>query len=204
VKKLNVLVGFEFSGTVRDAFIKEGHNAISCDLLPTESPGPHYQGDIYDILTSREWDIICLHPPCTALAVSGNGTYGYGKPKYKERLRSVEWTVNLWNTAKKYSKSVCLENPRGVLSTMGGMPKATFVQPYEYGHGETKLTCLWLHNLPKLKPTNIVEGRDQRIWKMPPSKDRGKLRSIFYPGIAEAMAKQWGSPEPDLFSELDK
>lgn len=187
---MQVLVGCEFSGIVRDAFTEHGHNAMSCDLLPSETQGIHLELDIFEAMKSRihPWDLIILHPPCTYLAVCGNRYYA----DTPERRRAADWTVRLWNTAIQHADRVALENPVGVLSTMTSMGQASqYIQPWQFGHGETKKTGLWLHNLPPLEPTSIVEGREQRIWKMSPSPDRGKERSRFYPGIAAAMAQQW-------------
>lgn len=184
-----VLVACEYSGVVRNAFIANGHDAISCDLLPTDSPGPHTQGDCIDAIQSNHWDLIIMHPPCTALAVSGNRWYGKGMPKHHERIDSIKWTMDLFDLAKRYSPRVAMENPVGVLP----IKPTQYIQPWQFGHGETKKTGLWLHGLPPLEPTNIVEGREQRIWKLPPSADRWKIRSTTFQGIAEAMAEQWGS-----------
>ena|SRR5690554_2770736 len=184
---MNVLVACEYSGKVRDAFIRKGHDAISCDLLPTDVPGPHIQGDCVEAIKSRQWDLIIMHPPCTALAVSGNRWYGRGMPKHQERLDSIRWTVSLFETAQDYAGKVAMENPVGVLP----MKPTQYIQPWQFGHGETKKTGLWLHNLPPLEPTNIVEGREQRIWKLPPSADRWKIRSETFQGIADGMADQW-------------
>lgn len=187
---MNVLVACEYSGVVRDAFIAKGHNAISCDLLPTDRPGPHIQGDCIDAIKSRQWDLIIMHPPCTALAVSGNRWYGNGMPKHNERLDAIKWTLDLWELAKRHARiGVAMENPVGVLP----MKPTQYIQPWQFGHGETKKTGLWLHNLPPLVPTDIVEGREQRIWKLPPSADRWKIRSTTFQGIADAMAAQWGT-----------
>ena len=192
----NVLVGCEYSGTVGWEFLKRGHNVWTCDLLPTECEEvPHFQGDVFDAMTMYGddfvWDLIILHPPCTALCVAGNGTYAPGGVMSPERKEAIAWTVRLWDAAMRHGKRVALENPVGVLST--AWRKADdYIQPWQFGHGETKKTGLWLHNLTLLKPTAIVEGREQRIWKMPPSPDRGKERSRFYPGFAQAMAEQWG------------
>ena len=188
---MNVLIGCEYSGRVRDAFISKGHDAVSCDLLPTDAQGPHIQGDVMQAIRSRQWDLIIMHPPCTALAVSGNRWYGKGMPKQDERLKAIRWTMALWELAKHHSDRVCMENPVGVLP----MPPTQYIQPWQFGHGETKKTGLWLHNLPPLVPTNVVEGREQRIWKLPPSADRWKIRSETYKGIAEAMADQWNFKE---------
>jgi hypothetical protein len=187
--RVNVLVACEYSGTVRDAFIAAGHDAISCDLLPTDAPGPHIQGDCLEAIRSRHWDLIIMHPPCTALAVSGNRWYGRGMPRHNERQESIQWTLALFGLAKQHADSVCMENPVGVLP----IPAAQYIQPWQFGHGETKKTGLWLHNLPPLVPTCVVEGREQRIWKLPPSADRWKIRSTTFAGIAVAMAQQWGN-----------
>ena len=196
---MNVLVACEFSGTVRDAFIRAGHDAISCDLLESDT-GPHINGDCVDVIGSAKWDLIIMHPPCTALAVSGNATYGEGQPKYQKRLESVEWTKNLWRLACKQSECVAMENPVGVLPRLAGLPCAQYVQPYWFGHMEQKKTGLWLHNLPPLKPTNMVydemmkipKRERERLFHLPPSPDRWKIRSTTYKGFAEAMAQQWG------------
>ena len=196
---MRVLVACEYSGTVRDAFIVQGHVATSCDLLPTDKTGLHHQGDVYDMLNQR-WDLIIAHPPCTALTVAGNSTYGEGQPKYEERLASVRWTVDLWNACKDVSPRVCFENPVGVLRRLGGMHAPQFVQPYQFGHMEQKKTGLFLHGLPELKPTNNVysdmmklpKNVRERLHYLPPSPDRWKIRSTTYQGIADAMADQWG------------
>jgi len=187
---MNILIGCEYSGAVREAFRSKGHNAMSCDLLPADDNSPHHmQCDIYEAINTRDhWDIIIMHPPCTALAVSGNRWYGRGQPKHAERLDSIRWTMELWEYAKTKSDRVCMENPVGVLP----VKPTQYVQPWQFGHGETKKTGLWLHGLEPLTPTDIVEGREQRIWKMPPSANRWKLRSETYAGIANAMADQWG------------
>jgi len=189
---MNVLIGCEENGKVRDAFSKLGHIAWSCDLLPTRRPGRHYQGDIFEALELREWDLIILHPDCTCLTVAGNRWYGSKSDRYSERVLAARWTRRLWDAAIATGASVALENPIGVLASLS-MPKPSqYIQPWQYGHGETKKTCLWLHNLPNLVPTNIVEGREQRVWKMPPGPDRKRLRSETYDGWADAMAAQWG------------
>lgn len=178
----------EYSGIVRDAFAGLGHDAWSCDLLPSESSGNHSQGDINELLNSSErWDLIIAHPPCTALCVAGNRFYA----GTTDREMALEWTVNLWDSCTKVADRACLENPVGVLSSAWKKPDQ-YIQPWQYGHGETKKTGLWLHGLPTLVPTNIVEGRKPRIHYMSPGPDRGKQRSRFYAGIAQAMADQWG------------
>lgn len=179
-----VLVACEYSGTVRDAFIKAGHDAISCDLLPTDVAGPHYQGDVTDILNNG-WDLLIAHPPCTHLAVSGARWF---KEKQKEQQEALAFVELLLNASVS---KICLENPVSIISSKIRKPDQ-IIQPWQYGHGETKATCLWLKNLPLLKPTDLVEGREARIHKMPPSPDRWKLRSKTYQGIADAMAAQWG------------
>ena len=181
---MRVLVACEFSGIVRDAFANKGHNAISCDLLPTEHPGQHYQGDIRDILND-EWDLMIAHPPCTYLAVSGARWFKQRQQEQKEALDFIRLLLDA------PIHRIALENPIGVISTKIRKPDQ-IVQPWMFGHGETKATCLWLKNLPLLKPTNIVEGREGRVWKEPPSPNRWKNRSRTLPGIAAAMADQWG------------
>lgn len=182
---MKVLVAFEYSGVVRDAFIKKGHDATSCDLLPTESPGPHYQGDVFN-LSVENYDLVIAHPPCTYVAVSGNRWYA----NTLNRLLGAKLVEKVWNLPVE---KLAIENPVGVLNKLiPELPKPQYIQPWQFGHGETKKTGLWLRGLPELEPTNIVSGRENRIHKMPPSKDRGKLRSKTYQGIAEAMANQWG------------
>ncbi len=195
---MKVLIACEFSGTVRDEFIKKGYDAMSCDILPTDKPGPHYQGDVFDML-NESWDLIIAHPPCTALTVAGNSTYGEGQKKYQERLSSVEWTKLFWDKCCSVSKSVCFENPVGVLQRLGGFHKPQYIQPYQFGHLEQKKTGLFLHGLPGLKETNNVydemmllpKNIRERMHYLPPSKDRWKIRSTTYSGIAKAMVEQW-------------
>lgn len=184
--RVNVLIACEYSGIVRDAFLKRGHYAMSCDLLPSESDnGDHYQGDVFDVINTG-WDLMIAHPPCTALAVSGNRWYA----NTPARQAGAEFVDRLWDAPVD---KICIENPVGVINTyLSHMPKPQYIQPWQFGHGETKKTGLWLKNLPELQPTNIVQGREQRIWKMAPSKDRAKMRSLTYQGIADAMAEQWG------------
>lgn len=181
---MKVLVACEYSGTVRDAFIKRGHDAMSCDLLPTDKPGPHYQGDVLNIINDG-WDLMIAHPPCTHLAVSGARWF---KDKKTEQAEALEFVRVLLSAN---IEKIALENPVSIISSHIRKPNQV-IQPWQFGHGETKATCLWLKNLPLLKPTNIVDGREQRIHKMPPSKDRWKLRSTTFQGIADAMAEQWG------------
>lgn len=193
---MNVLVGCERSGTVRDAFnaLGHGYTAISCDLEPCDTGETylHTTLDIFEAIERGPWDLIILHPPCTALCVAGNGTYAPGGVVSQARVDAIKWTFELWCAAIKVCDKVALENPVGVLSSAWRKPDQ-YIQPWEYGHGETKKTGLWLHGLPCLSPTAIVEGREQRIWKMGPSADRAQLRSQTYTGIATAMARQWGS-----------
>ena len=194
---MNILSGCESSGTVREAFRQLGHNAISCDILPADDGSEHHiQGDVVDAIKSRRWDIVIIHPPCTALSVSGNSTYAKSKPKHHERITAIEWTMALWELAKQHAPMVCMENPVGVLPI-----KATqFIQPWQFGHPESKKTGLWLHNLPLLGETNNVKhimdklpkNKQQRLHYLPPSPERWKIRSKTFAGIASAMADQWG------------
>lgn len=183
---MKVLVACEYSGIVRDAFAAKGHDAMSCDLLPTESPGQHYQGDVRDVI-DYPWDLMIAHPPCTHISVSGAAHFKRKKLS-GEQHAGVSFFMML---TKTNIPMTCIENPVCIMSTLWRKPDQ-IVQPWQYGHGETKATCFWLHNLPPLVATNIVEGREQRMHYMPPSKDRGKLRSKTYQGIADAMAEQWG------------
>ena len=182
---MKVLVACECSGVVRRAFAVMGHDAYSCDVEPADDRSPfHIQCDVREILGEVKWDLIIAHPPCTYLTVAGN-------KYYSKRDDLINPAVEFAKMFMNYAPKVAVENPVGRLSTRWRKPDQ-YIQPWEYGHGETKKTGLWLKNLPKLVPTNIVEGREQRIWKMPPSADRSKLRSMTYPGIALAMAEQWG------------
>jgi len=183
---VKVLVACEYSGRVRDAFIKLGHEAISCDLLPTDSSGPHYQGDVFDLDLSQ-FDLMIAHPPCTHLAVSGARHFAR-KRESGEQQDAIDFFMRLANAPVKM---IAIENPVCIMSSVWRKPDQ-IIQPWQFGHGETKATCLWLKGLPKLTPTNIVDGRSDRIHKMPPSPDRWKLRSTTYQGIADAMAAQWG------------
>ncbi len=199
---MKVLVACEYSGTVRDAFLERGHDAISCDILPTESPGPHYEGDIVDILWGEEqWDLMIAHPPCTHLSVSGARWFTEGKKPLHLREDALEFVQFLMDAP---IHRICIENPVSVISSH--IRKSDqMIHPWQFGHPEEKRTCLWLKNLPKLVPTNNVheemmalpKSERHRIWSMPPSADRGKLRSLFYDGFAEAMAEQWGQLEEE-------
>ena len=181
---MKVLIACEYSGRVRDAFIAQGHDAISCDLLPTDNPGPHYQGDVTDILNNG-FDLMIAHPPCTHLAVSGSRHFHRKQKEQKEALDFVrllmDAPIDRW----------CIENPVSVISS-AIRPPDQIIQPWEHGHGEVKSTCFWLKNLSKLKPSNCVEGREPKVHMMPPGPDRWKLRSTTYEGVALAMGQQWG------------
>jgi hypothetical protein len=179
-----VLIGCEFSGRVRDAMTGVGCLAVSCDLLPSETEGEHIQGDILKHLNDG-WDMMIVHPPCTHLAVSGARWF---KRKWKEQEEALAFVALLL-----YCKipRIALENPVSIISTRLEKP-TQIIQPWQFGHGETKTTCLWLRGLPPLKPTEIVDGREGRVWKEPPGAERWKNRSRTYPGIAAAMAEQWG------------
>ncbi len=183
---MKVLIACEYSGRVRDAFLALGHDAMSCDLLPTDAPGPHYQGDVTDILGDG-WDLMIGHPPCTHLAVSGARHFA-AKQASGVQQQALDFVRLLMDAP---IDRIAIENPISIISSRIRKPDQ-IIQPWQFGHGETKATCLWLKNLPKLTPTNIVEGREARIHKMPPSADRWKKRSETYLGIAEAMAAQWG------------
>jgi len=192
---MRVLVACEYSGTVRGAFIRAGHDALSCDLLPTESPGPHYQGDVRDILADG-WDLMIAHPPCTHLAVSGARWF---KDKQAEQAEALDFVRLLLDAP---IPRIALENPVSIISSRIRKPDQ-IIQPYQYGHEATKTTCLWLKGLPPLVPTDIVgkgarhvtkSGKSLPEWyNLPPSADRWKIRSATFPGIAAAMAGQWGA-----------
>jgi hypothetical protein len=181
---VRVLIACEYSGTVRDAFAARGHDAWSCDLLPTERLGNHIHGDVLQHL-HRNWDLMIAHPPCTHLAVSGARWF---KDKQIEQAEALDFVHRLMDAP---IPRIALENPISIISSRIRKPDQ-IIQPWQFGHGETKATCLWLKNLPKLTPTNIVEGREARIHKMPPGPDRWKERSRTFEGIAQAMAEQWG------------
>jgi len=180
---MRVLVACEYSGVVRDAFIRKGHYAMSCDLLDSEVTGNHYKGDVRDVINDG-WDLMICHPPCTHLAVSGARWF---KDKIKEQQEALEFVELLLNAP---IEKICLENPISIISSRIRKPDQ-IIQPWQYGHGETKATCLWLKNLPLLKPTDIVDGREARVHKMPPGPDRWKERSRTFKGVAQAMADQW-------------
>ena len=188
---MKVLIACEFSGVVREAFRAKGHDAWSCDLLPTEISGQHIQGDVLAVLDDC-WDLMIAHPPCTHLAVSGARWF---KEKKKEQAEALIFVRKLLAAP---IRRIALENPISIISSKIRKPDQ-IIQPWQFGHGETKATCLWLKGLPLLKPTKIVSGRDGRVWKMPPSENRWKERSRTFQGVADAMADQYGlnpkSPE---------
>jgi len=192
---MRVLIGCEESGIVRDAFLANGHDAYSCDLLYRDN-ARHITRDITEVIDDH-WDLIILHPPCTALAVSGNAHYGAGKHKHCERIAAIDWTERLYSLAVLHCERVALENPVGVLPR-----KATqYIQPWQFGHSESKKTGLWLHGLPCLSPTMVMDKPERGYWdnqtpsgqnNLGPSPDRQRIRSQTYAGIAQAMADQWG------------
>ena len=195
---MRVLVACEFSGIVRDAFIAAGHDAVSCDLLPTERPGPHIQGDVIALLDNESFDLIIAHPPCTYLANSGV-RWLYGG---KGTVRDPERWLNTYEAARFFRTllyadcdRVAVENP--IMHRYGreiiGRGPNQIIQPWMFGHPETKATCIWLKGLPPLTPTNIVDGREPRVHHASPGPDRWKERSRTLPGIAAAMADQWGA-----------
>jgi site-specific DNA-cytosine methylase len=185
---MKVLVACEMSGRVRDAFRARGHDAVSCDLLPSLSPGPHYEGDVYDLLDDPYcWDLLVAFPPCTHLSSSGARWWPQKRVDGRQDA-AVEFVRAL---ADCVVPRIAIENPVGFLSTAWRKPDQ-IIQPWMFGEGEVKTTCLWLKNLPPLVPTNVVDGREQRCWKMGSHPDRAMLRSMTYQGIADAMASQWG------------
>lgn len=181
---MRVLVACEFSGAVRDAFAALGHDAWSCDLLPSETAGKHHQGDVLGILHDG-WDLMVAHPPCTHLAVSGARWFHEKREEQAEALAFVRALL------AAPIPHIALENPVSIIGTAIREPDQ-IIQPWQYGHGETKATCLWLKNLPPLRPTRIVEGREARVHRMPPGPNRWRERSRTFAGIAQAMADQWG------------
>ena len=195
---MKVLVACEYSGRVRDAFRRRGHDAMSCDLLPTEVPGPHYQGPVEDVLNDG-WDLMVAHPPCTHLAVSGSR-------HFPEKIADGRQAAALDFVRLLMAAPVdrwAIENPVSIISS-AIRPPDQIIQPWEYGHGEVKATCLWLKNLPRLRATDCVEGREERIHLMPPGPDRWKERSRTFEGIAEAMGDQWGDQAlPKCMNQLE-
>lgn len=182
--RLKILIACEFSGIVRESFNKLGHNVYSCDLLESEIPGKHIKDDVLNHL-NENWDLMIAFPPCTHLAVSGARWFKY---KVNEQKNAISFFMSLINAP---IKKIAIENPISIMSSVYRKPDQ-IIQPWQFGHGETKSTCLWLKNLPKLKPTKIVNEKYPRIHMEPPSLNRWKNRSRTYHGIADAMAKQWG------------
>ena len=183
---MRVLIACEFSGNVCEAFFRHGHQAYSCDLLASEKELPHIQGDVFEHLDDG-WDLMIAHPPCTRLTVAGARWF---KGKEQEQADAIEFCERLWDAP---IPRIAIENPIGVLSTRSRLGKPTqIVQPWMFGHGETKATCLWLKGLPSLIPTQVVDGRVGRVHHEPPGPGRWKNRSRTYQGIADAMAQQWG------------
>lgn len=215
---MDTLICCEYSDTVGSEFRELGHTAITNDLLPTEGfPRWHIQGDCKEAITSRRWDLIIIHIPCTAMCVAGNGTYGLNndgtpKPRHNERLEAIEWSLSVWDLALKHSDRVALENPAStifpILRKRGA--DVQYIQPYQFGHMEQKLTGFALHGLPRLRETNNVyaemmklpKKERERIHYMSPGPDRGKERARFFKGIAEAMADQWSQPYTTEQQEL--
>jgi len=193
--KMKILIACEFSGIVRDAFAAKGYDVISCDLLPTERPGKHYQGDVMDIINNN-FNLGLFFTPCTYSCNSGiRWMYNADGSINKERFKNMQYYAGMIRIALNSNiPLVGCENPipHHFAIKEIGRKYDQIIQPWQFGHGEQKATCLWLKGLPRLQPTNIVEGREQRIWKMPPSKDRAKERSRTLAGIANAMADQWG------------
>ncbi len=183
---MRVLVACEFSGAVRDAFVARGHDAWSCDLLPTEQGSRHFHASIGDVMAlGVQWDLMIAHPPCTHLAVSGARWWREKQFEQAAAIGFARWLLD------QPIPLTALENPIGILSREIRKPDQ-IIQPWQFGHGETKATCLWLKNLPRLQATNIVVGRNARVHREPPSPERWKNRSRTLPGIAAAMAEQWG------------
>ena len=183
---MKILIACEYSGVVRDAFIKLGHDAISCDLLPTDAPGPHYQGDVRELL-DYPFDLMIAHPPCTHLSVSGARHFAEKRIDGRQQA-AVSFFMML---AKSDIPMIAIENPVCIMSSLYRKLDQV-IQPWQFGHSETKATCLWIKGLPLLQPTNIVEGREARVHRMAPGPDRWKERSKTFSGIGEAMANQWG------------
>jgi hypothetical protein len=189
---MRVLVACEYSGAVRDAFIELGHDAMSCDLLPTDAPGPHYKGNVFDVIDGC-WDLMIAHPPCTDLSVSGAAWFKEKRMDGRQAA-SISFFMKL---IKSDIPMIAVENPVCIMSRLFRKPDQ-IIQPWQFGHGETKATCLWLKNLPPLIPTNVVEGREARVHKMSPGPDRWKERSKTFSGVAAAMSSQWGSNQQRL------
>lgn len=190
---MNVLVACEFTGIVRDAFIDAGHNAVSCDVRETENSGPHYKGDVMEII-DEPWDLMIAHPPCTYLCNSGARWLYEEEGRWQDLIDGAVFFRKLLNTD---IPKIAVENPvmhKWARKIVGRGPDFS-IQPYQFGHKEKKRTCFWTKNLPELKPTNIVDDPEAKVHKMPPGEDRSKERSRFFEGIAEAMAEQWGNKQ---------
>jgi hypothetical protein len=199
---VRVLIGCEHSGVIRDAFIRGGHEAMSCDLLPTEAPGPHYQGDVFDVI-DYPWDLAIFHPECTHLSVSGSRHFEAKRMDGRQQA-AVAFFMRVERRSAHIPKTA-IENPVCIMSSLWRKPDQ-IIQPNQFGHDASKATCLWLKGLPTLRPTQYVEPRmvdgkprwanqtDSGQNKLPPSDDRWKIRSETYPGIADAMVIQWGGP----------
>ena len=196
---LKILIACEFSGTVRDAFIRGGHSAMSCDLEPTESVGPHYQGDVMDIINNG-WDMMIAFPPCTHLAVSGAKHFAKKRADGRQQ-QGIDFFLKMINAN---IPKIAVENPIGIMSSIYRKPNQ-IIQPWEHGHKTTKATCLWLKNLPLIKPTDVVDkgeyvtfpsGKRMSKWYFDTSKNsaknREKMRNKTFQGIADAMVQQWG------------
>jgi hypothetical protein len=195
---VRVLVACEYSGRVREAFRRRGHDAWSCDLLPAEDGSKHHiQGDCLPIAYFMEWDLMVAHPPCTHLSVSGARHFD-AKRADGSQQEAIDFFLRL---ARASIPRIAIENPVCIMSSVWREPDQ-IIQPWQFGHGETKATCLWLKGLPPLKPTNIVPGREPRVHRMSPGPDRGKERSRTLPGIADAMADQWGN-YTDLVTQME-
>lgn len=182
---MRILVACEFSGLVRDAFRARGHDAVSCDLLPSETPGPHIQGDVLAVL-NEDWDMVIAFPPCTHLAVSGARWFAAKRVDGRQQ-QGIDFFMAFVNSR---APMVAIENPVGIMSRIYRKPDQ-IIHPWQFGHGETKATCLWLRGVPPLTPTNVVSGREARIHRMPPGPERERERSRTYIGVANAMASQW-------------
>lgn len=216
MRSIRCLIACEYSATVRDAFRARGFNAWSCDVLPTEGdPAFHIVGDVQDVLRRGFWDLVILHVPCTAMGVCGNRTYGRGKAKHGEREAAIDWTLETVRLALQSATAVALENPASVIfpilrDVYDCGVDVQYIQPWQHGHPEQKKTGLALFDLPRLTPTDDVydhmmtlpRAQRERVFFMSPGADRGKERARFYPGIAAAMASQWGGHLSQNLSEV--
>jgi hypothetical protein len=189
LKFMKVLVGCEESGVVSAAFRDRGHEVLSCDLQATRGDGAHYKGDIFDVI-DYPWDLAVFHPPCTHTAVSG--ARHFAKKRQDGRQYAGISFIHALVRRSEHVPRVAIEQPVSILSSLWRPPDQV-IQPWQFGHGETKATCLWLRGVPMLQPTNVVTGREARVHKMAPGPDRARERSVTYQGIADAMASQWGN-----------